>query len=161
MKTIVTMHALDGERGSVRAEDVYDTDIDDLWQACTVPERLARWIAEVSGTPEVGGTVQASLTSTWSGLVRVESCDPPRHLLLTLEPGTDDETTVEAWLSAEEGRTRLVVEERGLPLKGLHFYGAGWQAHLEDLGRSLAGDASAWKQRWDELTPVYEAMGVG
>jgi hypothetical protein len=53
-----------------------------------------------------------------------------------------------------------VVEERGLPLKGLHFYGAGWQAHLEDLGRSLVGDESGWKARWDELTPAYEQMPV-
>src|SRR5918995_3097156 len=31
---------------------------------------------------------------------------------------------------------------------------AGWQAHLEDLGRSLAGDTSAHPERWTELTPA-------
>ncbi len=49
MKTIGTMRALDEQRGAVRVEDIYDTDINDLWDACTKPERLARWIAEVSG----------------------------------------------------------------------------------------------------------------
>ena len=78
-----------------------------------------------------------------------------------MEPGTDDEATLEAWLTEEGGRTRLVVEERGLPLDALHFYGAGWQAHLEDLGRSLAGEPSAWKSRWTELTPVYAAQPIG
>jgi hypothetical protein len=64
-------------------------------------------------------------------------------------------------------------EERGLPVDKLYFHGAGWQAHLEDLGRSLAEDgpahsepwtgqtpAPAWRQRWDELTPAYQAMAV-
>lgn len=56
--------------------------------------------------------------------------------------------------------TRLVVEERGLPLDRLHLHGAGWQAHLEDLGRSLAGESSAWEARWTELAPVYETMSI-
>ena len=35
--------------GSGAGRRRYDTDINDLWQACTTPERLGRWIAEVSG----------------------------------------------------------------------------------------------------------------
>jgi uncharacterized protein YndB with AHSA1/START domain len=64
MKTIGSMRALDEQRGAIRVEDVYDTDIDDLWEACTEPERLARWIAEVSGDLRVGGTIHATFTST-------------------------------------------------------------------------------------------------
>lgn len=168
------MRALDETRGAVRVEDVYDTSIHDLWEACTTPERLARWIAEVSGDLREGGTVQAVFTSTWTGPARIEVCDAPHHLLLTTEPGTDDEGQIEAWLSAEGSRTKLVVEERGLPVGALHFYGAGWQVHLEDLGRSLAcagpahdggwspqAPAPAWHARWTELTPAYEAIAVG
>ena len=82
------------------------------------------------------------------------------HLLLTLEPGTDDEAQVEAWLAEEGPQTRLVVEERGLPLDRVHFHGSGWQAHLEDLRRSYSGEPSAWRDRWTELTPAYERLGV-
>lgn len=161
MNTIGTMRALDDKRGAIRVEDVYDTGIDDLWDACTTPERLARWIADVSGDLRVGGTIHASFTSSWTGPVRIEECDRPHHLLLTMEPGTDDEGELEAWLTEEGDKSRLVVEERGLPLDKLHFYGAGWQAHLEDLGRSLAQEPSVWRDRWTELTPAYEAMPVG
>ena len=174
MRIIGTMRAHDQDRGVVRVEDVYDTSVDDLWQACTSPDRLARWIAVVSGDLVVGGEVHAVFTSTWSGPVRIDACDAPSHLLLTMEPGTDDETQVEAWLTAEGSRTRLVVEERGLPAGALPAYGAGWQAHLEDLGRSLvlAGPvhadgwsehepASAWRSRWTELTPLYRDARVG
>ena len=175
MSTTVTgtMTALDDERGSVRVEDVYDTDIHDLWQACTDPERLARWIARVSGDLREGGTVECVFTSTWTGPARIDVCDAPHHLRLTQEPGTDDETELEAWLTTEGSRTRLVVEERGLPRGALHFYGAGWQTHLEDLGRALADggpvhpdgwssqEASpGWKARWEELTPAYEGREV-
>jgi hypothetical protein len=73
-------------------------------------------------------------------------------------PGTDDEQQIEVRLSAEGGRTRLSVENRGLPLAELPLHGAGWQAHLEDLGRSLAGEPSIWNARWSELTPVYQSM---
>jgi uncharacterized protein YndB with AHSA1/START domain len=168
MRIIGTMRALDETRGAVRVEDVYDTDVQDLWQACTTPDRLARWIARVTGDLHEGGTVHVAFTSTWTGPARIEVCDAPHHLLLTAEPGADDETQMEAWLTAEGPRTRLVVEERGLPVDKLHFYGAGWQAHLEDLGRSLVSGGSVhpdgwsaeraapdWHERWASLTPVY------
>ena len=77
-----------------------------------------------------------------------------------MEPGTDEEAVIEAVLTAEGERTRLVVEERGLPLNVLYQHGAGWQAHVEDLGRYLAGGESMWRARWQELAPTYEAMEV-
>jgi uncharacterized protein YndB with AHSA1/START domain len=173
LKIVGTMRSLDGKRGAVRVEDVYDTDIDDLWEACTNPQRLARWIAEVSGDLRVGGSIHATFTSTWTGPGRIDVCEKPHHLLLTTEPDTEDESQIEAWLTTEGPRTRLVVEERGLPRERLHFYGAGWQAHLEDLARSLAGEAAAglepwseqtpeptWRARWAELTPMYEQSEV-
>lgn len=169
-----TMRALDETRGAVRVEDVYDTDIRDLWEACTTPERLARWIAEITGDLRAGGEIQATFTSTWTGPARIEVCDAPRHLLLSMEPGTEDETKLEAWLTEDGAKTRLVVEERGLPSGKLYFHGAGWQAHLDDLARSLVAGASAhpdgwsaskpspaWQERWDELTPAYRDMTVG
>ena len=174
MRITGTMRAQDDDRGVVRVEDVYDTSVDDLWQACTSPERLARWIAVVTGDLRLGGEVHAVFTSTWSGPVRIDACEAPSHLILTMEPGTDDETQVEAWLTAEGPRTRLVVEERGLPVGALPAYGAGWQAHLEDLGRSLDADgpahaagwseqkpAAEWRGRWAELTTHYRQVPVG
>ncbi|QNE17310.1 hypothetical protein F1D05_04470 [Kribbella qitaiheensis] len=169
MKTIGTRRALDESRGTVRVEDVYDTDIDDLWQACTTPQRLARWIARVSGELHEGGTIHAVFTSTWSGPARIEVCEAPHHLLLTTEPGGEEESQLEAWLTVEGSRTKLVVEQRGLPVGSLHFHGAGWQAHLEDLARSLTIDgpvhpdgwsartpAPTWKDRWTELISDYQ-----
>src|SRR5690606_36771708 len=101
MTPTATMRALDETRGAVRVEDLYDTDSGDLWKACTTPERLARWIASVEGDMRVGGTIQTVFASSRTGLARIELCDAPHHLLLTTEPGTDDQGQIEAWLTED------------------------------------------------------------
>src|SRR5215468_10571616 len=99
-----SMRRIDEKRGAVRVEDVYDTDIADLWSAVTEPERLARWIATVEGDLRVGGTVQVQFTSTAEGSGRIEVCEAPNHLVVTMKPGTEDENVIEAVLSAEGAR---------------------------------------------------------
>ncbi|WP_308468228.1 SRPBCC family protein [Rathayibacter soli] len=146
-------------RGTVRMEDVYDTTVVDLWSALTEPDRLARWIAEVTGELRLGGLFQARFTSSWEGPGRVDVCDAPRRLMATMSPGADDETVIEATLADDNGRTRLVIEERGLPLDEYADHGAGWRAHIEDLTAYLDGrDASVWHDRWMELIPRYREL---
>ena len=156
--TLVGSTYEDDGAGTVRIEDVFDTEIDDLWEAVTNPQRLARWLGTVEGDLRPGGTFSATFTSTWEGPGRVEVCDAPHRLLLTLEPGTDDQTLVEAWLTPDGDATRLVVEERGFPLDRVADHGAGWQVHIEDLRAHLEGRApSVWHDRWQELQPSYRA----
>jgi uncharacterized protein YndB with AHSA1/START domain len=132
-------------RGTVRTEDVYDTAVADLWSALTEPDRLSRWIVEVSGG--------------WDGPGRIDVCETHRHLLATMSPGSEDETVIEATLTDEAGKTRLVIEERGLPLEAVAAHGAGWQAHIEDLASYLAGrEAGSWVDRWTVLTPPYRKL---
>jgi uncharacterized protein YndB with AHSA1/START domain len=150
-----SLRAVDG-KAVVRMEDVFDTDIDDLWSALTDPERLARWIARVDGDLRLGGQFRASFTSGWEGPGRVDVCDPPRRLLVTMSQDQDDETVIAAELVPEGGQTRLVVEERGLPLDEAAAHGAGWQVHVEDLAAHLAGRPRAdWQTRAAELNPAY------
>lgn len=147
-----------GATGAVRMEDRYPTDIADLWSALTEPERLARWVADVEGDLGLGGRFRACFTSGWECEGRVEECHPPHRLLVTLAPGEADETVIEAELTRDGDQTRLVIEERGLPLDELAAHGAGWQVHVEDLAAHLAGrEAADWRGRWTELTPLYRA----
>jgi uncharacterized protein YndB with AHSA1/START domain len=149
----------DDDKGAVRVHDLYATDIDDLWSALTKPERLARWIAQVEGELSLGGAFNARFTSSWEGPGRIDVCEPPQRLLLTMNPGQDDETVIEAMLTVEDGGTRLVVEERGLPVAALAGHGAGWQAHLEDLAALVAGREPAdWRSRWLELSAPYREL---
>lgn len=143
-------------KGIVRMEEVYDTTAAELWSALTEPDRLSRWIAEVTGDLRPGGRFHARFTSGWDGSGRVDVCEPHRRLLATMSPGSDEETVIEAVLADEGGRTRLVIEERGFSLEEVADHGAGWQAHVEDLNSSLAGrDIGNWHDRWVELIPRY------
>jgi uncharacterized protein YndB with AHSA1/START domain len=160
-RVVGRLRRLEDGRGAVRMEDLYDTDVDDLWSAVTDPRRLARWVAQVDGDLHVGGLVHARFTSGWDGPGRIDVCEAPRRLVVTLAPGTPEETVVEATVAAEEAGSRLVVEERGLLLGELPAHGAGWQAHVEDLGAHLEGRrAGDWHARWTALTPTYRDLAV-
>ena len=154
-RTLGSLRAADG-KAVVHMEDHYRTNLDDLWSALTDPERLARWVAKVDGDLQLGSAFRASFTSGWEGPGRVDVCEPPRRLLVTLSPGQDDQTVIEVELVPDGDLIRLVLEERGLPVDGVAGHGAGWQAHVEDLAAHLAGRASAdWRTRWTELIPAY------
>jgi uncharacterized protein YndB with AHSA1/START domain len=156
-----SLRAVDGT-AAVRMEDRFDTTVEDLWSALTDPGRLAHWIAEVDGDLRLGGEFTAKFTSGWEGPCRVDICEPPRRLLVTMRPGHDESTVIEAELFATGGRTRLVVEERGLPVDQVALHGAGWQAHIEDLAAHLAGrPACDWRARWTELIPKYTDQHAG
>jgi uncharacterized protein YndB with AHSA1/START domain len=157
-----------GGQGVVRMEDRFDTDIDDVWSAVTDPSRLARWYGDVEGDLRLGGEFRAHLfASGWEGTGRVEACEPPRRLLLTMrdadpQPGQPGETAIEATLTAGGGQTVLVLEERGMPLDLLAAYGAGIQVHVEDLAAHLSGrDRCDAEARWNELIPAYQDLAAG
>jgi len=161
-----SLRSADG-KGIVRIEDRFDTDIDDLWSALTDPRRLARWLGEVEGDLRLGGEFRAHFfASGWEGTARVDACEPPRRLLLTMrdadtQPGQPEETVIEAQLTADGDQTILVVEERGLPLDLLAAYGAGVQIHVEDLAAHVAGrERRDTEARWGELFPAYQALAA-
>ncbi len=164
MKILATLHRLDETRGAVRVEDVYATDVDDLWDACTRPDRLARWIASVSGDLERGGQFTARFTSGWEGSGRVDVCDRPHRLVVTTweDESAELESTLEATLAPVDGGTRLVIEERGVPVDQLASYGAGWQVHAEDLAAHVAGqDRDEDEARWVDMVPAYREQVPG
>jgi uncharacterized protein YndB with AHSA1/START domain len=145
--------------GVVRVEDVYATDMADLWSAITEPQRLARWIGTVEGDLRLRGRFDAKFTSGWQGTGVVEICDAPRLLRVRTQQPGGEPTVMEAQLFEEGDATRLVIEERGLPLADYADHGAGWQAHVEDLEAHIdGGEPGDWAQRWRELSTAYFAL---
>ena len=62
---------------SLRRE--YEAEVEDVWQAVTDPQRLARWFAPVSGDLREGGTFQVEGNA--GGEIR--RCVPPSALTVT------------------------------------------------------------------------------
>ncbi len=166
-----SLRSADG-KGVVRIEDRYDTDVDDLWSALTDPGRLARWFGPVEGDLRHGGEFRLHLESDgWDGTGRVEACEPPRRLLVTIRESDESwrkgrgaqpfDEAIEATLTADGGQTILVIEVQGMPLDKIAFYGAGWQIHAENLAAYLAGrERGDSETRWDELVPPYQDLSA-
>ena len=160
-----TLHA-DGGAGLVRMKTQLDTGIDDLWSALTEPQLLARWYGNFDGEFHVGGTFTAFIPgSGWDGQGRVDECDAPRHLSVTMWENEGEEQGLTVDLVADASHTNLILEKGGIATDLCWAYGAGWQAHLEDLAEFLAGREKAdlsisWNMRFDELEPIYRQMTV-
>ena len=164
-----SLSASDG-KGVVRIEKQFDTTIDDLWSAVVDPDRLARWYGRVEGELRPGGTFHTRIESAdIDSTGRVEACEPPHRLQVTTRetdeswqrgpgPAPFDET-IEATLTTEGNRARLVIEVRGLPIDRVASYGAGWQIHAENLAAHLSdGEPIDIEARWQALLARYRQL---
>lgn len=114
----------------------YDAPITDVWDACTVPERLNRWFLSVSGDLRKGGTFDLE-GNAHGEIVR---CEPPRLLSLTWIYGDRPVDEVELRLSpADDGGTVLEIEHatvsalvdwEGQMLDVIPGVGVGWELPL-------------------------------
>jgi len=158
--------------GVVRIEDRYDTTIDDLWSALSDPSRLARWLGQVEGDLRPGGEFRMYVESDdIESTGRVEECEPPRRLLVTITE-TDEsyrkgqgvpphDKTLDATLTAAGDQTIFVLEVKGMPLDKIAFFGAGWQIHAEKLAAHIAGrEPGNTEERWSELVPPYQDLAA-
>jgi uncharacterized protein YndB with AHSA1/START domain len=125
----------------------YDTTVDDLWDAITTPERLARWFLPVRGDLKLGGRYQ--LEGNAGGTIT--RCDRPTAFDVTWEfmGGT---SWLNVRLSPEGTRARLTLEhiahadgigEAHLQQFGPGFVGIGWDLGLHGLERHLLDPAAS------------------
>lgn len=136
----VGTRALDaGQARTISISRTYASDIDDVWDACTNPERIRRWFLPISGELREGG--RYALEGNASGTI--QRCDPPHGFDATWEYG-DEVSWIELRLTPEpDGRTRFRLEhiahvddERWAQF-GPGAVGVGWDLGLMGLGRHL------------------------
>jgi uncharacterized protein YndB with AHSA1/START domain len=130
-----------GEARTVTISRVYDTPPEDLWDACTNPERIPRWFLPISGDLRPGGNYRFEGNASGT----IERCEPPHSVDATWEYGGEI-SWVELRLTAEpDGRTRFALEhiahvddERWAQF-GPGAVGVGWDQALMGLTLHLAG----------------------
>ncbi|KNB51882.1 SRPBCC domain-containing protein [Streptomyces caatingaensis] len=145
-----------GEGRSLLIRRTYDAPVEDVWDACTRPSRIGRWLAPVRGDFRIGGAFEVEGNA--SG--QVLRCERPELLKVTWEYGRGAATEVEVRLarnpaggtvfelrhaSAAELVDELVRTEG---LVGAVRNGAGWDLVLLGLDLFLHGDVpdrAAWK----------------
>ena len=164
----------EGEAYMLRLGRHYDAPVEDVWDACTDPERIARWFLPVSGDFRLGGRYQ--LEGNAGG--RIEVCEPPRRLevtwelyggtsdlTLTLSPGVDGGTDFEL----EHVAVLPFTEEEYID--GIGEMAPGWEDALAGLEAHLRGDprltpATGWyppdseevDRRWGALGQVWRDL---
>ncbi|MGK5443527.1 SRPBCC family protein [Micromonospora sp. URMC 105] len=133
-----------GEARVMTISRTYDAPLEDLWDACTNPERIPRWFLPVSGELRLHGRYQ--LEGNAGGTI--QRCDPPKSFGATWEYG-DEVSWIEVRLTPEgDGRTRFELEhvahvddERWAEF-GPGAVGVGWDLGLLGLASHLAADGS-------------------
>lgn len=136
-----------GEARVVAVSRTYTAEPDDVWDAITTPERLARWFLPVSGDLRLGGSYQ--FDGNAGGEIR--ACEPPRHLLVTWvmgepDPAGDGSLVDVALEPAGEGRTTLTLTHTAIfppdmwDQFGPGAVGVGWDLGLLGLDVHLAGE---------------------
>jgi uncharacterized protein YndB with AHSA1/START domain len=95
-----------GEARTLTVSRVYDAPPEDLWDACTNPERISRWFLPISGDLRPGGRYEFEGNASGT----IERCEPPNSLSATWEYGGQT-SWVELRLKREpDGGTRLALE---------------------------------------------------
>ena len=117
----------------------YATTVEDLWDAVTNGERIARWFLPVSGKLELGGRYQ--LEGNAGGVIT--ACERGSYLALTWEFG-EDVSWVEVGFSEEgTGGARLTLTHTARLSEHWDEYGpgaagVGWELGLLGLALYLA-----------------------
>ncbi len=133
----------DGPAHVVELRRVYGTTPEDLWDACTNPERIPRWFLPVSGDLRVGGRFQ--LEGNAGG--EIKECEPPRRLAVTWEFGGDASVVTLDIAPAADGSAELrlrhaVSDNDHWATYGPGAVGVGWDLALLALALYLATGAS-------------------
>ncbi len=122
---------------------IYSTTVEDLWDACTNPERLHRWYAPVTGDLRLGGTFQQA--NMGSGTI--VTCEEPRLLKLSLGGGADEielrlapgVTDGTATLELQHATTLDSHEIGGQTYDAIFCMGGGYYPRLRALDLHLRG----------------------
>ncbi len=132
-----------GEARTVTIARTYDATPEDVWDACTNPERIPRWFLPVSGELHEGGRYQVQGNA--GGLI--EQCEPPKSFVATWEFG-GQVSWIELRLSEEPGGgTRLELEHIAhvndhWAQFGPGAVGVGWDLALLGLTRHVSTGAA-------------------
>jgi uncharacterized protein YndB with AHSA1/START domain len=161
------------EAWTVTLRRTYAAPVEDVWDAVTDPERIARWFIPVTGDLRVGGRYQTQGNAGGEIL----HCDPPSRLRVTwvfppdakdalasevevrLSPGPDGDTVLELEHAA-------VVDADRWPTFGPGAVGVGWDLTLLGLALYFQGNSieeserEAWGMSEEARTFMIESAAA-
>jgi len=148
----------DGDEVVVVFDRHYATSPDDLWRACTDPDRLARWFAPVAGDLTEGGEFTIHFDDGDVPRCRILTCERPTRLVWEWPIG-DVRSVVTAEVIADGEGARLHLRHERLSGAQAAGYAAGWDTYVRRLESDVADAAMAdWDATWSTLHALYAAI---
>jgi uncharacterized protein YndB with AHSA1/START domain len=139
--------------GAIEVDQFVGRPVQQVWQALTDPDLLARWLMPNDFKPDVGHQFTFRTEPVpqhgFDGIVhcQVLALDPPQLLRISWRGGTLDTTVT--WRLVPEGTgTRLLISHDGFddtdPAQqaAMRILGGGWRGHLAGRILSVLGDAA-------------------
>jgi uncharacterized protein YndB with AHSA1/START domain len=122
---------------------IYDTSVDDLWEALTSKERIQRWFLPIEGDLRLGGRYQLKRNAGGT----ITACTPPSHFAATWEFGGAT-SWIDVTVAAESDKARTTLEHTAIIEDhwiqfGPGAVGIGWDLAVMGLARHLATGAAA------------------
>ena len=147
-------------------ERTFRAPIESVWAAVTEPERLARWIGTWTGDPRSGEVSFRMLFEGEGGQdewMRIDECDPPRHLVVTSHMPGETSATWQMVLDLAEadGVTTLTFGQSLPDPSWAESVGPGWEYYLDRLVAAESGGdpgTAVWDDYYPAQSDHYRAL---
>ncbi|SFI34331.1 MULTISPECIES: SRPBCC family protein [Microbacterium] len=150
--------SLTGRAGQpvLRWERRYMAPPSELWSALTEPERLRRWLGEVTGERAAGYRIRFADAPDAPAHARIEECSPPSRLCVAWEWQGERASRVVVDLAPDADGTRLTLTHSLNEPDHLPDYGGGWERCFATLAAQFGGavpadDEPARAARWGDM----------
>jgi uncharacterized protein YndB with AHSA1/START domain len=154
-----------GEARTALLRRRYQAPLEDVWDACTDPERIRRWLLPVTGDLRAGGTF--SLGGNAHG--EILRCEPPRLLAVTWVYRDRPADEVELRLSPGAGGETILELEHASVCEtapdgvsdAIFGVGVGWEPALYALDLYVRGELpDALADEWRRGEPPPEVVAL-
>jgi uncharacterized protein YndB with AHSA1/START domain len=135
----------------------FDRPAETIWQALTVPARIADWLAEAEVDLRVGGVFRLLFPAHNDAMEgRIVELDPPQRIAWTWPDARHPDSVVRWELTPDGAGCRLVLTQTRLQRPELPDVAAGWHTHLEGLPGAADGLNAPWQaEREREIRRLY------
>ena len=130
-------------------ERIIDCPIQEVWDAISNPNSLAKWFMKNNFRPELGASFQfmAPPNNNWDGLIdcKITHIEPPNRLSYSWTGSHIKYMTYVHWtLSTFDGRTKLALRHEGFrvslsssPIDWFAAHSKGWDNFLNQLSETV------------------------
>ncbi|MEU7901243.1 SRPBCC family protein [Actinoplanes sp. NPDC049118] len=142
----------------------FRSSIEDVWASVTESDRTARWFGPWEGDAAPGRMIRMQMAfeeqAPWFD-VRIDACDPPRRLALSMNAESGS-SRIELLLAHADGRTELRLVHHLEATDKPGEMGPGWEYYLDMLVASRDGlPTRSFDDYYPAMKPYFEALRTG